>query len=68
MKETYKCCIDCLNRKIGCHAQCKEYNDLKKYFCEEKKKIRADLDGSDFAEIYRKNVEKKLKKRKWDNK
>lgn len=68
MKETYKCCIDCERRTVGCHSHCKEYQELKKYFDEEKKKIRADLDGSDFAEIYRRNADKKLKKRKWDNK
>jgi hypothetical protein len=22
---TCKCCIDCINRKIGCHSKCEQY-------------------------------------------
>lgn len=68
MKETYKCCFGCERRTVGCHSHCKEYQKLKNYFDEEKKKIKEDLKCSDFVAIYQEHVDKKLKKRKWGKK
>lgn len=26
----FKCCIDCQDRRVGCHAKCPKYNEDKK--------------------------------------
>lgn len=38
-----KCCKDCENRCVGCHAECEQYNDEKKIIIEERRKLKKDV-------------------------
>ena len=36
------CCKDCEKRRVGCHADCEQYNAEKKIIIEERRKLNED--------------------------
>lgn len=57
------CCLDCTERRVGCHAICPQYLSQKAIAEERQREINAQKEAEFQTNMYKFEIKKKIKRR-----